>query len=696
MKFPSFTKAATAISLVLLSHVNSPEAQACGPFYPLIPTPCFYVASPTSTRLHQIYKQENLRLWQQLTSDRIPLSDIEAVVYKATRGELSEMFYSGESRNMFVTYLKNTSNDEAIEFLTLAKRLEEARGRLASPWYYPGANAGYNAETGDFESFVEECKIYEGKRLKDRYGLQCVRALFAARRYDECVRYFEETFADIKDDNLFKRMSTDYIAGCWMHLGDTVRANEYFAQTGMMNSLKVANPVEYMAERNPDSAELLDYICDNINDSTVICGLEPLGQRVAKDGKCKNRGDWYFMLAYAAGEHRKDWKEARKNIVKALGCRFSSDELREHARAFRMKADAALGRRDNLLADLRWIEGKVNVLNPSAKHWERILQNIVYTQWTPRLWREKDYATAILLTGYAENIKTDMEIIHDYRWDESKDRWINLDARVNEMRKSEEMFNLNDYGSLTFQVMGSMSSGDLASAKARIDADKGPLFRHLKKHARTDADYFNELTGTLALREENYGRAVKYLSRVSPGYERTLNTYKEHCLQRDAFSYTDPRDKKNAPERGIKLDFARKMREYEWKMHSGRSADERAMATLLYTIGRYNAKHDCWALTQYWSGAPTTLFYACVDYWEELESHDYDFLWDEDYEEDYEAEQKNLNQNIQKILADFGTDEGRARAEYILGNLKTIVKRYPTTKTAAYVKSSCDRWKNWL
>lgn len=42
------------------------------------------------------------------------------------------------------------------------------------------------------------------------------------------------------------------------------------------------------------------------------------------------------------------------------------------------------------------------------------------------------------------------------------------------------------------------------------------------------------------------------------------------------------------------------------------------------------------------------------------------------------------------------TDEARARAEYILGNLATIVKRYPTTQTAQFVKTSCDNWKLWI
>ena len=44
----------------------------------------------------------------------------------------------------------------------------------------------------------------------------------------------------------------------------------------------------------------------------------------------------------------------------------------------------------------------------------------------------------------------------------------------------------------------------------------------------------------------------------------------------------------------------------------------------------------------------------------------------------------------------FRSDEERAKAEYFLGNLKSVVRRYPDTQMAEYVRTSCDRWRNWL
>ncbi len=42
------------------------------------------------------------------------------------------------------------------------------------------------------------------------------------------------------------------------------------------------------------------------------------------------------------------------------------------------------------------------------------------------------------------------------------------------------------------------------------------------------------------------------------------------------------------------------------------------------------------------------------------------------------------------------TDEARAKANYILGNLATVVKHYNNTSTARFIKTSCDNWKSWL
>ena len=74
------TKAAL---LFLFFSVTALRGSACGPFYDFIPTPDFFYSAQNEISIADHQRQENLRLWQQLTSPYIPLSDIEDLVYRS-------------------------------------------------------------------------------------------------------------------------------------------------------------------------------------------------------------------------------------------------------------------------------------------------------------------------------------------------------------------------------------------------------------------------------------------------------------------------------------------------------------------------------------------------------------------------------------------------------------------------------------
>lgn len=245
------------ISIIILSQ----SAAACGPYYPVIPTPKFFTSSWEGLTKGDFERMENLRLWQKLTSELIPLDDIEQAVYTDSYDRMVNGLFSTDSRekNLFYVYLNNSCDDEIKDFLYTAKTLEERRAETASPWYYPASRtSGHDSE--EYRDILTKCMNYGGTRLKDRYALQAVRALFAARAYEQCVEYYDEAFADFPNTNLFKRMAGRYAAGCWARLGDTDRANEYFAQAGDFASIRTFDPVEFMAERNPDSPDLMAWI----------------------------------------------------------------------------------------------------------------------------------------------------------------------------------------------------------------------------------------------------------------------------------------------------------------------------------------------------------------------------------------------------------------------------------------------------
>ncbi|MGM9840613.1 MAG: tol-pal system YbgF family protein [Candidatus Limisoma sp.] len=679
------------ISSLAAMLIASPAAEACGPYFPCIPTPDFFISPAIDSSVVEFERNENLRLWQQLTSPAIPTDDI------------AEVLYSDNCRpgNLFRTFLRNTKDYEVEQFLSTAKELEKQRREVESPWYYPEHR--YNAN-GEFDDIIKTCKAYRGTRLKDRYALQLVRALFAARKYAECVESYDEYFRDFPDSNLLKRMAMKYVAGCWARLGDTRKANRFFIHAGDFGS--IINPdsdaVADMADYNPDNAELMSYIQYCSDDSARFCAVKPVAEKVLRGKKVRNRGDWEFYLAYEAGEFHSDYATAERHMARALRSQFSSVEFRENARTYRMKVDGALGRRGNLLADLRWIESKIDILSPTAEGWNRVLQNIIYTSWVPTLWRQKDYATAILLCSYADNF-LDSKQLHtgfppssffdSMRYFCSETLFVSVP--LNEIRKSTKMLNPLDYCNASFRLMNSLESTQLIAAKRAFAADT-PLYRHLKRYARVDAPYIDELIGTLALREGLYSRAADYLARVPDKYLATVNVYKNGNLRRNPFcafpGYWHDFDTIGSPMRA-KYNFARKMVDYENRMRRGKTPDERGLARLKYAIGRYNSLVECWGLTQYWRGCVTTLFMPSFDEYGEDIMRGFPELFDEN---DRQAAEQIFDKEVRAARAMLTGDAARAEAEYMLSNLKIIKRRYPDTPTAQMVKTSCDRWRLWF
>lgn len=198
-----------------------------------------------------------------------------------------------------------------------------------------------------------------------------------------------------------------------------------------------------------------------------------------------------------------------------------------------------------------------------------------------------------------------------------------------------------------------------------------------------------------------------------------MNVYKEKCLTRNPFiayperwstyypSYPDaepwqyecsvsPRSLKTMPQTDAKLNFAKQMSKYAKTMKRGRTVDERGMARLMYAIGRRNSFEECWALTQYRRGQNAALFIPCTRYDDSIAEKDYDFLYDYYKMDKPEQTASIYKKEVKEAMEMLVTDEARAKAEYILGNLVTIARRYPSTETAKFVRTLCDNWKSWI
>ncbi len=703
MKLTSSFRHISGCLLILCSYANS---IACGPDAPSIPTPDFFGLSGPYKSMAYYEKMENLKLWQAMTSMDIPLSDIEEAVYHDSKARFDNCTYNDryKTKNRFYNYLINTGSYYMIDLLSTAKDLEERRRKESSPWYYPENRFTNNYES-DYIDIIETCRQYDGDLLKDRYALQITRALFASRQYAECIEFVDSAFSDFPDTNLMKRMAQSYMAGCWSILGQTQLADSVFAKSGDVWSISDDNRIDYITKLNPDAQQLIDYIRSNAADTAFMYRMDSVADKLIGENKVANKGDWYFLMAFVSNEYRHDVTLAGRQIYNAMKHKFSSEEFRDLARAYKMKIDAGSGSLNTLLVDLKWIEGKADILNADRYEWIRRIRNIIYADWIPELWQKKDYSTAIMLCSYADNIEDFKSLIQVYCGNTY------LTLTVPELRDSDKYWNTIDYASLSFQLMGMLSSTQLATVHNQLMSST-PLYNFLRPKIRTDRDYYYELIGTLALREENYPRAEYYLSKVSDKYIKSMNIAKDKYLWRDPFeiyptewfdgksAYLDGNKMKsvNEPDCKInaKLSFARKMQSFKRIMQQGKTPDERGIARLMYAIGRYNSFNHCWALTKYWVGW-VGLFdpeeYLYYD-WGEYQGK-YRFYYQYYLNDNTDLIYAIYKYEEQSSLAMLTTDEARAEANYILGNLVTIKNRYTNTPVANYIRSSCDQWKNW-
>ena len=682
---------------VMTLAVAAAGAHACGPF-PYVKTDIWFfnVTEGTPTNSNNT-KKENLRLWQQETSANIPLTDIEKIVYgnfDALSWEENEVADSIRS-NKFYRWLRSHKAAAQQEFLTFAKQVERIRAEKCSPWYYPAEKADGNIDRG-FDNLIEQCSTHIDDKLRERYGLQLIRLLHASCRYEECVAAYNRWFGDVADDHLMKRMAMDYVAGAWTRLGDAGKANRYFAMKGDMNSLNGVDVLTYMAEFNPSvypMKEIEDRLGVNYelgcayrkySEEHIRSSVLPAAHKVVEAGTAKNLGEWEFLVAYLEGEYNNDYEAADKYIHQALAHGLPTQTGRDHARAYKMAVDGARGNVKPLLADLKWLENKVKY-GGDIHSWRQIALGITYCYWFPYMTEHEHLPMAILLSNYVEDLCGCVE-----GW--SKDARLLTTQEKKQMRTSRKEHNEIDFGGNLVRFIMTLKPQDLIDYKHCLN-DKSKLVAYLRDGGRNDDDFLNELIGTLYLQECNYIGAINWLSKVSPDYQYTLNTYKGGYLTRDPFAFT-PESKQNKREstkpfpqlrnkQNVKLTFAVQMYRLEREMKQGKDEHAREMAEVKYTLARYASFSSCWALTAYEDGWT----WSNHGYHDAVESK----RW-----ERQDAERERMQRTIDKVVASIHNDETAAEVQYLLGNLKTVAKKYSDTATGKFVRTHCDNWKDWI
>lgn len=270
-----YLKYILAISIILTLSGN---VEACGPYYPDDPgyLKIFRSCSPElekqwqeGCRFQDYEKEQNCLLWQKITSSSIPLRDIERVVYTASLSEILNLKGESFSDNQFAQWLSVPCHKEDLDYLLVAKEIEEVREYMNNPWYY-----GYDGddEHERLAELTKQCHSYKGKHHASRYALQLVRLNFAASDFKSCLALWENSVSKMPQD-IVTDMIASYVGGAYVRCGNRQKAIELFTRSqdiGSLISLKVWGDAEEKSEYDDERVKEMEYIFNRFPNSPLL------------------------------------------------------------------------------------------------------------------------------------------------------------------------------------------------------------------------------------------------------------------------------------------------------------------------------------------------------------------------------------------------------------------------------------------
>ncbi len=660
--------------------------------------------------------KQNCEEWQSLTSKAIPLEDIYDVVYTLTLEEFESVVdnKSASYDNQFIEWI--TKRDTAIlDFLLLAKTNEYIRLKRNSRWYYPSMKIGARMT---IEDVAEKALTVKDERLRERYLLQGIRALFSMSRYGECIDLWEKEVAHLPENNLMRQLIQPYIVGAEFHIKRSEKAIEYFAERGDIGSvlycagrsgenLSTIDALELVCEYAPNSKYIEEtlqsyvrdlepsgasHLDDNYEMSSEDQKLFSLCLKMERNSKCANPGMWYYTAAFLADLNR-DAEQADHWLSLAEKSK-SSDYIAESIQVFRIYLDAKLCSynstyEDKLFNQLKWLDsmicnnltdqvcqetanGYMLVSSVGYYYWNDVMRRILLSEVCPRMIRAGKTTRALQLANMADNRLLGLvnkRCLYDYV--EVGDTYEYLPVvtyTMTEYRYSEQ-YNVHDYSSHFFEMIDSLGVESALGYVNNVRRPKSKFDSFLNSRGYVGSDYLNDIAGTQCLRNMRYDEAVKYLGRVSDAYKQHHNVYMEF----DPFCFDIKAIKLKSD---FRYDFAKEMYSLEQNINLLSDPNRKARLMLKYAIGLRNSFGRCWALTQYYRG---------TTYWGQVcKKRD----WESD---EYTQAAKSMSQEIIAKACEIATDdEVAADIHYELCHFATIAEKYPNTARGELVRGHCD------
>lgn len=650
--------------------------------------------------------------WQKLTSDSIPLKDIYQVVYKMELQQLESIYDNRGVKydNEFVEWI--TKRDSTLlDFLLLAKTNEYIRLKRNSRWYYPSMKIGARMT---LDEIAEKAISQKDIRLRTRYLLQGVRALFSLSKYEECIELWENEISHLPEDNLMRQLIHPYIAGAEYRLNRKEKALEYFAQIGDVESmlfcvnhsgkeLSIIDVLEFVCEYAPNSK----YIEGTLQ--SYIRNLEPMGSyyedeykfeptpdfeklqklcmKMARGGKSNKPAMWYYTAAFLE-DLNGDTTKASQLLGLAENSK-STEYIDGSIKTFRMYLDAKMLPYDSnyenrLFSQLRWLDSAIeaniddNVRDETARgykiftcesyyYWNDVMRRIVLAEVCPRMIKSGKTIRALQLANMADNRLlnlVDKREIYDWMYEDKV-----VQSHTMSSYRYSTNFNIYDYSNHFFEMIDSVGVDVAIKYVRRVNKPLSDFDRFLNSRGYVGSDYLNDIIGTQCLRKMRYQEALKYLGKVSDAYKNHINV----CMTHDPFSATRKSIKTKSD---FKYDFAREMYSLEQGIELTSEPNRKAMLMVKYAIGIRNSFDLCWELTQYYRGS--------VYCGQVCEKPDWE---NDDNTKGAIAKVKDLIDGACNIVTD---DEIGANIQYMLCNFKTVARDYPNTEKARLVRGRCD------
>lgn len=668
--------------------------------------PCLDYYSRTYFNRSFDFRQENLRLWREQTGTKMSDERLELLVY----GRACDV-----PKDAFNNCIK------ANELLKTAKEVQRIRKAMSDPWYFPRDKYGRGIYTSSLEDLAEECRQNANGVFRGRYVLQGLRCLNATRNWSDAIEFWEQQRDSLPDD-VIRTMAEREVAAAYHQMGSDSIAADIYARVGDIASLRFCrtnqnNEMEYIYEHCPDSPyfpeeiqALLTYFDKNHStypqwyeewrcyltwgdeDSLRATNFLNLCRRVLCERKVKNPAMWCYAAAATL-----DALGNPKGSVSYIseGERVCKDEfLHKSFRLLRMHVEAQILPLNNeyfqkLFRDLQWLTYEIDKnMNQTEKS---LLSKLTNYQWDSNTYYWNDAMRRILLSDLCSRLITEGQSLCALQLANFADYYLfrklgNKTTILREWRNID--WDEFSYSSDLFAITEKLSAQQLASYVNWQSAGKDNLGRFLASYSNHDAAYWYDIVGTHYLREKNYKEAVRWFSRLPKDYECKMNICREwdDYMKRNPFdlSVKDPNPHRSrlGSTANYKLNFAKKMAQYENDMKYGSTANIRGESKVYYAAGLKNQYDYCWALTKY--------SFSCEEYTE------WDEEWNRHENAEYTAAKEESERLMQEGLDEIIDPELKAKLLHAMQRNREIMQYYPYTSTAYQLWLHCDTWRDYV